>query len=63
MRKFFIPVIALGLLAGACQSGPDLEADFKNPPVSAKPHTWWHWMNGNITKAGIKADLEEMAAA
>ena len=63
MRKFFIPVIALGLLAGACQSGPDLEADFKNPPVSAKPHTWWHWMNGNVTKAGIKADLEAMAAA
>jgi len=22
--------------------------------------TWWHWMNGNITKEGITADLEAM---
>ncbi len=37
-----------------------LEAGFINPPASAKPHTWWHWMNGNISKAGITADLEAM---
>ena len=33
---------------------------FKNPPNSAKPHTWWHWINGNISKKGITADLEAM---
>ena len=38
----------------------DLLAGFKNPPESAKPRVWWHWMNGNITKEGIKADLEWM---
>ena len=38
----------------------DLEAGFKNPPESAKPRVWWHWMNGNITKEGIRADLEWM---
>src|SRR5580698_2351653 len=37
-----------------------LEAGFHNPPVSAKPHTWWHWMNGNVSKAGITMDLEAM---
>jgi hypothetical protein len=37
-----------------------LEAGFKNPPNSAKPRVWWHWMNGNITKEGIKLDLEWM---
>jgi hypothetical protein len=37
-----------------------LEAAFKNPPDSAKPRVWWHWMNGNITKEGITADLEWM---
>ena len=37
-----------------------LERGFKNPPDSAKPRVWWHWMNGNITKQGIKADLEWM---
>jgi len=34
--------------------------DFQNPPDSAKPQTWWHWMNGNITREGITADLEAM---
>jgi ABC-type glycerol-3-phosphate transport system substrate-binding protein len=31
----------------------DLARNFVAPPASAKPHTWWHWMNGNITKEGI----------
>ncbi|RYG68579.1 hypothetical protein EON80_11350, partial [bacterium] len=40
---------------------PDnLRAGFLLPPQSARPQTWWHWMNGNITKAGITADLEAM---
>jgi hypothetical protein len=38
----------------------NLEKGFINPPESAKPRVWWHWMNGNITKEGIKADLEWM---
>ncbi len=33
---------------------------FRNPPPSARPHTWWHWMNGNVTKEGLRADLEAM---
>jgi alpha-L-rhamnosidase len=37
-----------------------LEASFLNPPYSAKPDTWWHWMNGNITTPGVAADLEAM---
>jgi len=41
------------------QSG-SLQQDFRNPPDSAKPRTWWHWTGGNITKAGITKDLEWM---
>ncbi|GEO12291.1 glycosyl hydrolase [Segetibacter aerophilus] len=37
-----------------------LEDSFINPPASAKPQTWWHWMNGNVTKEGITLDLEAM---
>jgi len=37
-----------------------LAALFENPPDSARPHTWWHWMNGNVTREGITADLEAM---
>ena len=41
-------------------SGDALERGFQNPPDSAKPRVWWHWMNGNITKEGIRLDLEWM---
>jgi len=34
--------------------------DFQTPPQSARVHTWWHWINGNITKEGITKDLESM---
>src|SRR5688572_10571430 len=35
-----------------------LEAGFVDPPREARPLGWWHWINGNVTKAGIRADLE-----
>ena len=35
----------------------DLYKEFVNPPKSARPRVWWHWMNGNITKDGIRKDL------
>jgi len=41
-------------------STDSLKQGFENPPNSARPRVWWHWMNGNITKEGIKADLEWM---
>ncbi len=37
-----------------------IESGFINPPQSAHPRVWWHWMNGNVTKEGIRADLEWM---
>ncbi len=50
------------LLIAGCSgnAGKDLEAGFLDPPESAKPRVWWHWMNGNVTKEGIKADFEWM---
>lgn len=47
----------------AAHAQDSLQKHFLNPPASARPHTWWHWMNGNISKAGITADLEAMAKA
>ena len=37
-----------------------LHTGFQYPPTSAKARTWWHWINGNVTKEGITADLEAM---
>jgi len=38
----------------------DIAVSFANPPVSAAPHTYSMWMNGNITREGITLDLEAM---
>jgi hypothetical protein len=46
--------------ATAIQSPDPLRDGFENPPNSARPRVWWHWMNGNISKDGIKLDLEWM---
>ena len=49
------------LLLSVSMVGHDkLEQEFKSPPNAAKPRVWWHWMNGNITKEGIRLDLEWM---
>jgi hypothetical protein len=34
---------------------------YEQPPESAKPWVYWFWMNGNISKEGITADLEALA--
>jgi hypothetical protein len=62
-KKLFGAGIALllGVSLAIAQSNLDtLKSGFENPPDSARPRVWWHWMNGNITKEGIKLDLEWM---
>jgi len=55
------------LLQSAAQIAPktsdELESRFLNPPDSAKPYVWWHWMGPNFSKSGITKDLEAMKAA
>ena len=53
--------VVLAALAVSAQGPADpLQRGFQDPPDSAKPRVWWHWMSGNVTKDGIKADLEWM---
>jgi hypothetical protein len=40
--------------------GAQLEKGFINPPQAAKPRVWWHWMDGNVTWEGAKADMDWM---
>ena len=61
--KVVYAVLALlvGVTTAATQTKTDpLKSGFENPPEGARPRVWWHWMNGNITKEGIKLDLEWM---
>ncbi|MCC8423418.1 glycosyl hydrolase [Mucilaginibacter sp. UR6-11] len=60
-RLFFaIAFAALCLVQNVVQAQDALLSGFKNPPPSARARTWWHWIDGNITKKGITADLEAM---
>ena len=66
--KRLIPIAVVILVPGTLPAwgqtaGDTLKSGFENPPASARPRVWWHWMNGNITKEGIKLDLEWMHQA
>jgi hypothetical protein len=34
---------------------------FLRPPAESRPWCYWYWMNGNITREGIRADLQGLA--
>ena len=58
-------IVALAALlltaAGSLAETTDvLRQEFENPPNSARPRVWWHWMNGNVTEQGIRLDLTWM---
>lgn len=58
-------IVTASMLLESCTSqsrteSVSLENGFNTPPESAKPRVWWHWMNGNITKNGIRSDLQWM---
>src|SRR5271156_6281245 len=56
-------LLSLSLVAAAQSDQDPLKAGFEDPPAGARPRVWWHWMNGNITKDGIKLDEEGMHRA
>ncbi len=48
------------LFAVLKQSYADPANDFLNPPASASPGVLWMWMGSNLSKEGIKNDLEAL---
>lgn len=61
MKHLFYFLVFLGTInLGYSQDIDPLKSGFEQPPAAAKARTWWHWMNGNVSKAGITADLEAM---
>ena len=53
---------AIAVAGNGLAADDDLLSTFRAPPDSARPEVWWHWMNGNVSRAGIVADLDAMAA-
>lgn len=65
-RSFYLSLFLVGTLSvGAVRvhalTVEEMARGFENPPPSARPQTWWHWMNSNVSSNGITADLEAMA--
>ncbi|HEX7743546.1 MAG TPA: glycosyl hydrolase, partial [Sphingobium sp.] len=56
------PTAVLARDVGAAEADP-VQKEFANPPQSARPRVWWHWLNGNISKDGIRKDIEWMKRA
>ncbi len=70
MRKTLLKSGSMALALALALTGPmpaigqtdsdPLMTEFRDPPQSARPRVWWHWMNGNITEDGIAKDIEWM---
>ena len=50
---------------GACRTPEvySLAKAFAQPPASTRPWVYWMWMDGNLSREGITADLEAMNRA
>ena len=65
MAKLHLPFLFCALAwAGATATyGDDLAEEFRRPPDSARPWVYCFWLEGNVTRQGITADLEAMRRA
>ncbi len=59
-KRFLIMVLALCSVLSLAAASDDLAKGFITPPDSARPWVYWFWLNSNITREGITADLEAM---
>jgi hypothetical protein len=66
-KKRLLTLFTLAICFGAagCGSGPSdpLAGGFATPPAEARPWVYWMWMDGNLSREGITADLEAMKNA
>ncbi len=60
--KFLFLCAALLLSPVLARADASLDAGWQNPPNEARLRAYWWWLNGNVTKASITRDLEEMKA-
>jgi len=64
LNKYFLRLIALLVIAAPLLAGAEtsLDTGWNNPPNDARLRAYWWWLNGNVTKASITHDLEQMKA-
>jgi hypothetical protein len=60
---FFLGLFLAIISLRADSAAPDpLASGFTDPPPEARTRAYWWWLNGNVTRASITRDLEEMKA-
>ncbi len=62
MRRTLATALLL-VLMGVAVHAATLDESFRTPPDSARIWVYWFWLNSNITRVGITADLEAMKRA
>jgi hypothetical protein len=67
LKSAALGAAALGMqqkLRGTESAHPgSLESDFMQPPGDARPWVYWYFMDGNLTREGMDADLAAMKSA
>ena len=58
--KHRTPALLLGLCLAFTAHATDLTRNFQNPPPENRPWVYWYFMDGNLSREGITADLEAM---
>jgi hypothetical protein len=65
VKKLPVLLAAAVVLSAACRPGPSdlLKAGFLAPPDEARPGVYWYFMDGNLSREAMTADLQAMKEA
>lgn len=56
-------LLVAGIMAMLAAPPDPLAAEFRRPPEAARPWVYWYFMEGNMTREGMAADLRAMKTA
>src|SRR5437667_3037637 len=60
VRTLCCLAVGISTASSAFEPAAELRGNFLQPPPSARPWVYWFWLNGNVTREGITADLESL---
>jgi hypothetical protein len=60
VKSFVSAFLLFSFIAHAASPADGLQRRFRTPPDEARPWVYWVWMDGNLSREGITADLEAM---
>lgn len=59
-KNLLCALMLLGFGTVFLEAASVLETGWENPPNEARIRAYWWWLNGNVTRASITRDLEQM---